>query len=940
MGSNVIRIPEIGGGGGITPAEQAKIDNLPDNTIAELQFSRATTEITVYNDTGVGLNKGVVVYPDGLHSGVPTISLADSSYWEKSRLVGFIKESILPGTTGTVTKFGLVSGLNTSAYAADDIIFLSDTPGQFTATRPTDKQFTVVLGKISSIDVSDGSLVSDIQVTNIADEVTDTNGFPSTERANTTLSVVTGTRTFTITNDTANYRFYQKGIQYHHDTPQSVVFNDTEGFVWFYFDDGVLKAETNPSPFFETRLILDYCLVGAFYWDATNKEVVFDILDERHGIGMSPNIHLYEHVYEGARYTSGLKLTDITPDENGNDNSDAQLGVSQGQISDEDLPHFISEIVKGSTIDVGYLTGTGQVRFDTQTNFSVLNAPSGRLYYNKFDNGTWTNEEVTNRDFVLYHFYAYNGDNKNIMATMGQNIYLNKGAAREGAASEILNIKSLLNLAESVPLGTVIFQTSNSYGNDVKARIVSTDEGADYVDWTESELVGGHGTSSSHINLTDKDAADQHPIGAITDLTTTLADKPSLTASGLQTFTNAQINFNQDIQVLGGSWLRGTTMFGLTAANRVINAGTVEIQNGLKDNSNSLGTNGQVLTTNGVDEVNWETPGGGGGTVQNANLGVRAANQGTVAPNTQPGANSVDFTTGRTNGNYVVSGEYSGALSGYGQIITGDKSVVAGGLGHAASGEYGFIGGGNTHSINSDCQYGFIGGGYKHTMYSNSDRATIVGGYDHTINAGAKSFIGGGQSNDIVSSTESNILGGYGHTITSSNRASIVGGANHNITGAENGFVSGGWKNTADNPAEQVVSGYNSTSLKKRQSSRFTLQTTTNGLVGATVLATLDGTNSIEFPADCGALLTVDVQGYTTSGYRFGKKVMVHVDRYNTNNVNVRDSAELYSDSGNMTGGEITFVPNGTKLDIKITTLSGVGDGNWQINVDAVINQI
>jgi hypothetical protein len=62
-------------------------------------------------------------------------------------------------------------------------------------------------------------------------------------------------------------------------------------------------------------------------------------------------------------------------------------------------------------------------------------------------------------------------------------------------------LKQLLQVAEFKPIASVIFQTADAYANAVKARVRSTDTGADYVDWRTSGLSQGSGTSVEDLAI-------------------------------------------------------------------------------------------------------------------------------------------------------------------------------------------------------------------------------------------------------------------------------------------------------------------------------------------------------------------------------------------------------------------------------------------------------
>jgi hypothetical protein len=74
---------------------------------------------------------------------------------------------------------------------------------------------------------------------------------------------------------------------------------------------------------------------------------------------------------------------------------------------------------------------------------------------------------------------------------MGQDTYLDRNSARDGAEVEINNlVVNNLIFPEIKPIATIIYETRASYTNSVNARILSTDTGDDFVDWRGSQTSG------------------------------------------------------------------------------------------------------------------------------------------------------------------------------------------------------------------------------------------------------------------------------------------------------------------------------------------------------------------------------------------------------------------------------------------------------------------
>ena len=117
--------------------------------------------VEVHNATGSTLSKGKAVYVSGTHaSGKPQVTLADADGSGTVPAIGLIYSDILDGADGNVAISGTLSNLNTSAYSAGDILYLSATAGDLTITRPTtDAEKVQNVGFVTRSHASSGSLV-------------------------------------------------------------------------------------------------------------------------------------------------------------------------------------------------------------------------------------------------------------------------------------------------------------------------------------------------------------------------------------------------------------------------------------------------------------------------------------------------------------------------------------------------------------------------------------------------------------------------------------------------------------------------------------------------------------------------------------------------------------------------------------------------------------
>ena len=325
-------------------------------------------------------------------------------------------------------------------------------------------------------------------------------GFPN--RSDSVVTWDDGTLTFTIAPAGASFDVWILGTKYVKSAPESLVgdgtdFTIAEGLWYFYYDNtGTLVAS---QTFWD---LSNTAQVWMLYWDATNSKAITR-LEERHGLVMDWATHKKMHLTKGTEWITGLLPGNILADQDGSLDTHAQLSITNGQIVDEDI---FFDIIGGSPqvlslpaqIPVLYKTGAaGLWRVDAVTTFPVKRfGPTNRLAYNQFTGGAWQQTEASNNDFVLAHIFALPEVNTPVFAVQGENTYGNIASAREGAEVELLALRTAgLPSAEWTPIATLIYQTSDSYANTVKARIRSTQLGGDFVDWRGSGISPAEGVA-------------------------------------------------------------------------------------------------------------------------------------------------------------------------------------------------------------------------------------------------------------------------------------------------------------------------------------------------------------------------------------------------------------------------------------------------------------
>lgn len=106
---------------------------------------------------------GSVVRISGESGGKPKIELADANDTTKDdNVLGVTTEDIDNNSNGYVTTFGLVRGLDTNAFNAGDVIYLSNTAGEFTNVAPTIPSKIIQIGHVLVKSPSDGVILVNV----------------------------------------------------------------------------------------------------------------------------------------------------------------------------------------------------------------------------------------------------------------------------------------------------------------------------------------------------------------------------------------------------------------------------------------------------------------------------------------------------------------------------------------------------------------------------------------------------------------------------------------------------------------------------------------------------------------------------------------------------------------------------------------------------------
>jgi hypothetical protein len=370
----------------------------------------------------------------------------------------------------------------------------------------------------------------------LGDELT---GFPDDYRDESTIAI--NSLDFTITPVGGKFSVWVLGKEFVYTSVETQVLDGTEGIHWVYFDsDGAIQVAVNPNETAEEDLIKRNALIAYIMLDDNDTHIVF--ADERHGLTMDGSTHFYLHEINGFTYYEGLTAGDITSDGSGNENASATLSITDGTLFDEDIKY--ETVNSGQTlstpaqIPIYYMDGVaGSWRKDTADNYPVKTFPTDTqlLAYNSFDSPNYEQTEAGNNDFVLCHIFAVNDIDEPIIAIQGQATYATIILAREGATVELLNLSTIgLPAQEFTPLYTLIYQTATAYSNDVQARIRTTDDGDDYIDWRTTQASSGSGGGGSG-DVTGPGSSTDDAIALFDGVTGTVIKEGNLfaTAAGI-----------------------------------------------------------------------------------------------------------------------------------------------------------------------------------------------------------------------------------------------------------------------------------------------------------------------------------------------------------------------------------------------------------------------
>ena len=160
----------------LTAGTNVTLEETPTTiTINASDVAAQTLTATVVNAESVAITRGQVVYAFAATGNKVSVKLAyNTSDATSAKTFGVVSDdSIAAGATGTVTCVGVVDKLALGTYSEGDTVYLSATPGAFTATKPYAPNHLVYVGFVERANNGNGELYVKIQNGYELDEIHD-----------------------------------------------------------------------------------------------------------------------------------------------------------------------------------------------------------------------------------------------------------------------------------------------------------------------------------------------------------------------------------------------------------------------------------------------------------------------------------------------------------------------------------------------------------------------------------------------------------------------------------------------------------------------------------------------------------------------------------------------------------------------------------------------
>lgn len=333
-----------------------------------------------------------------------------------------------------------------------------------------------------------------------------------TGHENRTQSVVDfdeATRTFSIAPASTSFDIWIAGVKQTISSTLSVQILNTSGNYFFYIDSaGQLQYQAS----FDLSLFEGKVYTGFVHWNATDGQAVV-WGEERHGIVMDGATHSYLHTTRGTQLVSGGAVTYTLG--NGSAASDAQIGLGDLRIRDEDILVNIADAATPSApfeqvlfpiaeIPILYREGS-EWKKATATQYPMLVGGS-RAKFNEYTGTTWQLTEATaNNKTLITYIFATTDFRTPIIGILGQAEYQNLDEAKALGGWDQITFGDL-PAQELKLLYIVFYETAASHANAAKSAIVAVSDAR----FTLDRQVSASSFNGDHSNLSGL-SNDDHP---------------------------------------------------------------------------------------------------------------------------------------------------------------------------------------------------------------------------------------------------------------------------------------------------------------------------------------------------------------------------------------------------------------------------------------------
>lgn len=286
-------------------------------------------------------------------------------------------------------------------------------------------------------------------------------------RTSSSISFVDGTRTFTITG--TNFKLWNQGTEVLKNT-ESIVIPNLNGIHFIYYNSSNVLTTSQTAWTIGTDLP-----IAIIFWNGTNGLIG----EERH---RSSETHLYLHSTFRTAYASGLSAT----------YGNTTFQVDSGILFDEDIQLNIPTTTQAR---IFYRSGANFTFTAKQTNPFLVSGT------HQYDNAG-TLSPVTANNYYAIWVYGTDFVSDGIIHILGQRQDVNLTNARNNNLPGNLNLTGL-----AIPEMKLLY------------RIIVRNDANPYIetlDYRTSSIVGANVLVTDHQTLTNRSAADVHPITSIT----------------------------------------------------------------------------------------------------------------------------------------------------------------------------------------------------------------------------------------------------------------------------------------------------------------------------------------------------------------------------------------------------------------------------------------